>query len=266
MSFGYRRRPTNRTFPAGMNYLSDLIIRPGIEKTFGPLLLYRGHMNRGAAHRKWNMALLMMATECETLSDGLKVLNNPSFSQLCGPVRPPPKISLYTFFQRLGDNPAVTRNIQGLTDYVKSLELGPCGLQRVDRFSARAQCAPWRISLHLDAGKEAEERGIPASQQLFYPFMAHDAAKPDDGAALVKLVNAAVPQYWPEHIRADACQDLIVALLSGEIGPGEVHDHAQEYVGRVYQMHPSKFDHGNRAISFNQPILGTEDLSWTERV
>ena len=35
----------------------------GIEKRFGPLLLYRGRMNRGHAHRLWNMVLLMMASE-----------------------------------------------------------------------------------------------------------------------------------------------------------------------------------------------------------
>lgn len=249
-----------------MNYLSDLIVRPGIEKRFGPLLLYRGQMNRGHAHRLWNMVLLMMAAECETLGDGLKVLHNPDFAQLCGPVRVPGKPTLWSFFFRLNDNPAVTKNIVGLTDYVELIGSDAWELQRVDRFSDRPECAPWRKSLHPDAGNYIPaERGIAKGEQLFYPYIKHDPEQPDDGAALAKLVSAAVPAFLPDHIRADACQDLVVALLSGEISPYQVNERAEKFVASVYRMHPTLFDQGHLAVSFSQPV-GTSDMSWQEIV
>lgn len=238
----YRARATNRVARVGMNYLSDLIIRPGIEKRFGPLLLYRGCMGPGHAHRLWNMSLLMMAAEAETLADGIKILNNPDFSQLCGPLRKPGMPTIANFFGRLHDNPIITNNIEGLTGYVKFLGLGPCSLTRVDRFSEEPECAPWRKSLHPDAGNYVrKERGIPESKQLFYPYLAHDASKPDEGRDLVRLVNDAVPSYWPDYVRADACQELIVSVLSGEIDKEDVRDIAEEYVREVYRMHPTKY-------------------------
>jgi hypothetical protein len=262
----YHKKPTGKLFPAGMNYLSDLIIRPGIEKCFGPLLLYRGSQGRGWAHRYWNASILMMANEAESIADGLKLFENPDFNQLCGPVKAPPKFTLATFLTRLEDNPGVTRNIPGLTDYVRSLEVGPCILTRVDRFSDDPDCAEWRVYRGEKARSEwKQERGIPVKEQLFYPFMVHDTGKPDDGFAMVKLVNSAVPAWLPEHIRADACQDLIVGLLSGDITPGQVHDRANEFVVKVWRMHPTKFDgHGGLIRSMNSPISSDDDCNLSE--
>jgi hypothetical protein len=253
----------------GMNYLSDLIIRPGIEKTFAPLLLYRGAMNRGRAHRMWNFILLMMAAEAETMSDGLKLVNNAAFSQLCGPLRPPSKPHLWSFLWRLYDNPSVTKNIEGLTEYVKMVGGQHCWeLQRVDRFSDRIDCAEWRISTHENAGQDYRdrERGIARSKQLFYPFMAHDPEKPDGARDLVLLVNGAVPDSWPEHIRADVCQDMIVGLLSGDIAVGDLNDAVGRYITKHFKTLPLKYDGAGPRISFDQPMLGTEDRPWTESV
>lgn len=263
----YHKRPTGKLFPAGMNYLSDLIIRPGIEKTFGPLLLYRGSgRGRGWIHRYWNAAILMMANEAETLADGMKLFDNPDFNQLCGPVKAPQKFSMMQALTRLGDNPGVTRNIPGLTDYIRSLDVGPCSLTRVDRFSDDPDCPDWRVYRGEKAREEWKpERGIAVKDQLFYPFMIHDTGKPDNGFAMVKLVNSAVPDYWPDHIRADACQDLIVGLLSGDITPGQVHDKAAEYVSKVYRLNPVKYDgHGGILRSLNAPVGHDDDRSLSE--
>lgn len=249
-----KRPATGKVIPAGMNYLSDLIIRPGIEKKFGPLLLYRGAMYPGHAHRLWNMVLLMMASEAETISDGFKILNNPNFSQLCGPVRPPGRPTLISFFGRLWDNPLVAKNIEGLNEYVKFMDLGECWLQRVDRFSEKAECAPWRTSLHPDKGTYVrKERGIPKKEDLFYPYIAHDAKKATTND-LVMVVNAAVPKGWPEHVRADVCQDIIVAILSGEISRDQVHDHVKKFINRHFQSNPMYWEGGRVRMSMDAPI------------
>jgi len=265
----YHWRSTGTATNPGMNYLSDLIIRPGIEKTFGPLLLYRGGMTRGRAHRRWNFVLLMMAAEAETLGDGIKLAHNPAFAQLCGPTSVPARLDLWRFFWRLHDNPAVTRNIEGLTDYVKSMGAETAWpSQRVDRFSDRIDCAEWRISIHENAGQDYRdrERGIPQSQQLFYPFMAHDPEKPDGARNLVLLVNQAVPNYWPEHVRADVCQEMIVGLLDGSIQVDDLHDSVRRYITKHFKVQPQQYGEGGLRLSLDAPVPGTIDLSWTERV
>lgn len=267
----YRRPATKRVGRVGMNYLSDLIVRPGIEKKLGPLLLYRGAMNRGHAHRLWNAALMMFAAECETLADGIKVINNPEFSQLCGPLRIPPKTTLWTYFSRLHDNPSVTANIDGFTDYVRSMNLGECILTRVDRFSDKHTCAEWRTSTHENAGQlyADRERGIPQSQQLFYPFIAHNHKLRDD-EALVMLVNNAVPRGWPEHVRADVCQNMVVAMLSGDLTPGETHDYARKFITEHFKEYPMLWKDGKVLVAFDAPVPGTTGSGggqlWTDRV
>lgn len=267
----YTRQATNKVMPVGMNYLSELVIRPGIEKRLWPLCLYRGQMSPGAAHRKWNMALLMMAAECETLADGMKVFQNPAFAQLCGPVKVPPKYSLRTFFGRLWDNPDVTHNIPGFTEYVKSLELGPSYLQPVALETDRQFCAPWRISTHEDFDKNAEkpESGL---RNLYYPYMAHNPKEPDDGTKIAMLVNKLVPKYLPEGIRADACQELVVGLISGDVPAGKAHDWVAEYVRKIYRLHPNlgrpQFENASREQSLDRHFTRSdgEQIIYTERV
>lgn len=252
----YLRVATGRTMKAGFNYLSDLIVRPGIEKRLWPLLLYRGNLGPGRAHRLWNMVLLMMASEAETLSDGLRLSNNPAFSQLCGPVVTPERRALFTFLGRLWDNPDTTDLIPGLTDYVKSLELGPSLLIPVDLETTKARCAPWRISLHPNPGQEPKERSIAPR---FYPYIVHDADRPDDGTELIKLVNSAVPANLPDQWRADVCQELIIGILSGDISKGQVHDHVQKKIGQVFKMHSTKFEGGMLKLSTDAPMSEDDD-------
>ena len=251
----YRARATGNVANVGMNYLSDLVIRPGIQKRFTPLLLYRGRMNYGHAHRLWNMSLLMMAAECETLADGLKVLNNPAFAQLCGPVKAPGKYSLFNFFGRLWNEPDVTDNIAGLTEYVKFLGLGPCTLTPVDLETPLQFCAPWRISTNPDFEKHAEKPESGAKAR-FYPYCVHDP-KVSTGHDLVLLANELVPHTLPHDIRADVCQELIVSILSGSITRGQAADHVQKHIGRVFRSVEFKYA-GNGGIKLNMdaPIRG----------
>lgn len=248
----YKAHATGNLMKPGLNSLSELIIRPGIQKRLTPLLEYRGNMNAGHAHRLWNFALLMMAAEAETLSDGLSLAGNPDFSQLCGPHKRPNRLTLNSFFGRLWSNPEVTRNITGFTDYVKMMNLGPCRLTPVDPESPRANVAPWRKSLHEEPYREASERGAKA---LFYPYVVHNHERPDEGRDLVALVNSAVPSLMPPDIRADICQEIIVAILAGELERGNVHDFVQKYISAHFKGRDWKWAPGSGAIgSIDAPL------------
>lgn len=254
----YVRESTGRVINAGFNYLSDIIVRPGIEKRLWPILLYRGVLNRGQAHRMWNLALLMMASEAETLADGLKLLANPAFNQLCGPVRTPPKFTMNNFFGRLWDNPDTTDLIPHFTEYVRSLELGPSRLTPVPLETNAITCAEWRISLHPNPRKPWDFKPEHGAKQLFYPYMVHDVTKPDDGHDLVKLVNEAVPPGLPEQWRADVCQEMVLGILSGDISRGSIHDHVRRYIAGQFKANPILYEGTKFKLSLDAPVKSDE--------
>lgn len=250
----YRARPTRNLMNVGMNSLSDLVVRPGMRKFLWPLCLYRGSMSQGQAHRLWNFALLMMAAEAETLQDGMSLAHNPAYAQLCGPVNRPQKLTMYSFFGRLWDNPDVTENIPHFTEYVRSLDLGPSWLKRVDLETAEQYCAPWRKSLHPDHDPR-EIKPESGAQPLYYPYLAHDPKK-SDGEDLVVLANKLVPKGLPHDIRADVCQELIISILSGEITRDQAHDHVHKHIGRVFKSVEFKFTPAGYKFSMDAKISG----------
>lgn len=261
----YRARATGNLMHVGMNSLTDLVVRPGMRKFLWPLCLYRGQMNPGHAHRLWNYALLMMAAEAETLADGLSLAHNPSFAQLCGPVNKPQKQTLYGFFGRLWDNPDVTDNIPHFTEYVRSLDLGPSWLKRVSLETAEQYCAPWRVSTHPEHDPRAEKPESGA-KVLYYPYLVHDPAS-SDGSEIVMLVNEIVSKTLPPQVRADVCQDLAVAILSGDIRPQDAYDWVNRYVRDVFKLHPTKWGASGPLVSLDQPVFGADaGAMWADRV
>lgn len=252
----YKRRGTGNMMTPGLNSLSELIVRPGIEKKMWPLLQYRGSFNLGRAHRMWNYALMMMAAEAETVSDGVKLWENPAYSQLCGPTTKMTTLRLRSFFGRLWDTPFVTDNIPGFTKYVKDLNLGPSYLTPVPLESERANVAPWRKSLHPEPHRYPGERG---STVTFYPYAVHDHERPDDGRALVLLVNKAVPESLPPDIRADVCQEIIVSVLAGDVKRENVPDHVAKYISQHFRGRDWKWAPDGSGISKLDAPLSFDD-------
>lgn len=87
-----------------------------------------------------------------------------------------------------------------------------------------------------------------------YPFMSAVPKREDRGTELVLFVNEIVPKSWPEEIRADVCQDMIVAILQGEHSQEEVRADVKKFISRVLQESPWKY----KWISFDAP-RGDED-------
>lgn len=122
------------------------------------------------------------------------------------------------------------------------------------RAVARAQRDAERaIAKQLEAARRAaakEERRQP----LNYPFLIHDGGTPEH--ALLKQVNAAVPQWLTPDMRADVCQDIIVGILSGDFDKDNLHLPVQEMLKRVQKMFPVKYG----PLSLDALVPGTESL------
>lgn len=91
-------------------------------------------------------------------------------------------------------------------------------------------------------GRIGRKKGITASlprkagaeTPLFYPYVSRGARS----HTLIEAVNAAVPRTLPEHVRSDLCQDLILAVLEGEIPLEGIQHQVKPYLTRVYRMFP----------------------------
>lgn len=233
------------------NKIQDAIVRPDIDKHLVPLALYRGTRTFGGMHRNWNFAIAMMMAEVETTAEATLLSNNPDYSHLCGPVAKRQTTQIYSILSRLRDHPNVTDNIPGLTGYVRDFSLKhKFALTQVSLVDpTRRTNASWRI--HADKGPRKSRILTPtADKSLVYPFVIH-RPKNDDGAFdLMVEVNNAVSRGLPDHIRADICQDLIVAILSGEMDRSELKEEARYYTNKVLKMHPIKYGD----MSFDEPI------------
>lgn len=314
---------------ASFDALKDKIIRPDFDKHLIPLMLYRGQRSLGHMSRLWNFAITMMECEVETYGEAVKLSHNPDFAHLCGPRRPLQHCTFPSLFGRLIENPNVTNNITGLTEYVRAVRgskyhLTPVSIYTNDPYRKDGRYAPWRIHDFSPEVKEERERAAEeklhckiekaraihaarlerlqlrasthaermawferkktqriiqraarrhdreteraAAQEaregkrkillasrladkasrrvrplLFYPYLAHKPQDGDDEALLVMEVNDAVPKNLPEEIRSDICQDLIVAILSGDIHRDELYGSVREFTRKVQKMHPMKY-------------------------
>lgn len=96
-----------------------------------------------------------------------------------------------------------------------------------------------------------------AGPLLLYPFLpAESKRRPRPEHEMLKAVSAAVPHNIPHDRRADICQELVLALLTGDIEISDLPTAVWKMFHKVYKLHPTI--HG--PISLDAPIPGTDDL------
>lgn len=130
---------------------------------------------------------------------------------------------------------------------------------------------PWRLSQAIDvnyrtaiaiAQKVNSVMSLPPPEPLryhnvsdtHYPYV---IGRKLEGTELVLAVNNVVPRSLPEQIRSEVCQDLLVAILSGELDAADLGKKASVYLKKAFRMFPTRYG----AISLNEPApwLGGTD-------
>ena len=101
---------------------------------------------------------------------------------------------------------------------------------------------------------------------LVYPFLLRDRGTPEH--ILMRKVSDVVPKWLPPDRRADICQDMIVAILCGDLDEATLDLSAKEFTKAVLKQHPTMFGD----LSLDAPIgdsdwtimdtLSTEDSIW----
>jgi len=102
----------------------------------------------------------------------------------------------------------------------------------------------WRVALRGVIVPKAKSFAVA------YPYI----IRPRDEHADIMLINSLVPRGLPEWIRADICQDMMVALLSGEIERDKLAASVTPYLRNVLKMHPIKYG----LLSLDAPIGGED--------
>lgn len=177
--------------------LEPKIIRPGFEKHLRPLLMYRGAVTLGRAHRMWNLVVSGMEHEA-TISDITQRLQGPNYSNLCCPEKRKEAVSLYSFLGRLSNNPAVMGEMAGLAEYVDWLggfRPSLCPVSEITHRSRHVGAGGWRTFV--------DDRFGPPPPAEF------------SAVALGKSVPWAAETY--------GCSDFIARRWFSELGLDPVH-------------------------------------------
>lgn len=92
---------------------------------------------------------------------------------------------------------------------------------------------------------------------MFYPFMPKKSSSA--GTDLILAINAAVPRSLPSEIRPDVCQEMAIAVLSGQFSQTDIKRNVETVIRRV------KDDSGfiEYALSLDAPApgVGTDDFN-----
>jgi hypothetical protein len=241
--------------------LEDKIVRPGFERFLRPLLMYRGALTLGRAHRLWNTLIAAMEQEATAADITQRLIHNPDFSHLCGIERPLVSVSLRSFCGRLTDNPSVMAEMPGLDEYLAWLipsyqRMG--SLTPVSEITYRSRhmgAGGWR---YLASRPRKPVVYAPRPHEILYPFLIHDGGKPEH--TLLRRVTAAVRTHNPE-LKADLCQDLIVGILAGEFQEDDLSLPAREVARRASRLYPEKY----RSFDLDAQIDGDGD-TWMSRL
>lgn len=233
---------------ADWDSLCEKIVRPGIEKHLVPLMLYRGTRGFGWMHRRWNFAIQCMESEVMSFTEAIAMSRNPDFAHLCHAIKQVDHDHLGSVFGRLLDNPHVTNNVKGLTEYVREVEgikhkLTPVSLY-ANAHGHPERVSPWRIPVKSTGRRRREDNNLvlPMAETVEFPFMLNRPGRNWE-SSLLKDVHAIVPRSFPKWLRADVCQDLVADILGGQIPAEDLKIEAHIIVERVMKLHPVKYGH-----------------------
>lgn len=73
---------------------------------------------------------------------------------------------------------------------------------------------------------------------------------------LLLKISSLLPMSLPAHIRDDVRQEIVLAVLTGEIRYREIGSKVREFISRVFKLHPARFG----PVSLDAIVPGTDNL------
>lgn len=231
--------------------LQARIAEPPNDDDFLPLTRFYGHRGVGSHKSMWNVLHAMHSFELTTTAELYKLgAVCPNTTHLCGRHAPVPRSSLQGFLSRIksaGDEFKLLKNDRRLLEYLNDfvsdnrIIIFPYNRTSVDVYD-RAKT----MRFVARYGKTHFDKHCPAH----WPFESEHEGKQREAGTMEELpdfvmeIGAIVDAHkWPPTVREDLCQDLVVAVLTGEVTVDGLRTEAvlANYVREVFKNHPLRY-------------------------
>jgi hypothetical protein len=255
-----------------LDYAKERIAHPYTEDELMPLLLFGGNWNMGKAQALYKIALLMMDAEIlsivgikETTAQARDLLHMAGIHDYSkwG-------IDLRPTLNRIWNCPTVLALNPRLDEYIHWVDRNADGvtflgyLQPIDRWSINSK-RKWRYPYKKEARRgglkkhedKTKDSGIVIPE--FYPFF---TTEPEEERELLLWAHHLVPKGIPDHWRQDICQDLIVALLMGEVTKENAVSAVPKYIRKTFSAYPSKYG----PLSLDQELAWDDDRTLLDKI
>ncbi len=247
--------PTLATF--NIEKVKKRICEPSTSELIRPLFLFKGSTTEGRMLSLYNLLASAKDNEVKTLreiSAASEYLVEPV--HYCGFHRLIANQSLLSICSRILQSPSVLKAELDWYDYIHYvvensegwlLNLIPIPPTSFDWHISRTR--PWRYVAPPRKDRQPRERITE-----YYPYIKGPVL--DDHALLV-AVDKLVPKGYNDDTRADICQDMIVAILTGETTLENMAADKAKYVKGFFKQFPSKYG----PLSLDAPIIWGNDVS-----
>jgi hypothetical protein len=234
-------------------HFKDSAVKVGTEFSdakLRPLQMFRGRMGMSAIRSHIGVFLSMLKAETRTRAEICKhSIAHPDDVHFVGRHSPVNGTSLAMFICRLYAAPEM---MPALDPHLKEYLDEFSHENRIHHFeltkiSAEAFRTRWDWRL---VKRPPKERGS-APPVAEYPFIRQT---PTDEHALLMTIHDAVPKGIAAEIRGDLCQDLIVAVLSGEMKLANVGEEWRNYLKSCRKKYQERWG----TISLDYPTYGNE--------
>lgn len=213
-----------------------------------PLLLFRGSQSEGRIRSLWNMLVSMMDASIPSVTEAIKAAKVEDYRHMCGLHANPVNSNFISILSRVHAHPKVADLVPGLREYVEHLGNSSGGalfnLDPIAEYALRVRSSrDWRIMPgHLRPQRVAREV-LPE----VYPYI---SGVPTSEHDMLMAVDAIVPKGLPNAVRCDVCQDMIIAVLSGETTVENLRGDTKKYLREFWKMFPDKYGH----VSLDAPM------------
>lgn len=226
----------------------------------------RNLLSEGRAQSVLKFTRLLMEAEVQTFAE-IEQLKNSSHDlvHLSGVHKfrfNPPSMKceeLRTYWTMFYCDDKLLKTVAGLRDYI--IEVCESSAYRAGKsrrayglflgdsgYDDGAIRRPWRTPEWLAERRPKRIHIQPLSE--FYPYVTSRVSEEHE---LLLAVDALVPKSLPKWSRADICQDLLVAVLTGEATLENVRDDVLRYIKWFFSKEPSKYG----PLSLDTPVLNS---------
>lgn len=215
-----------------------------------PLVLFKGSWSLGKAQAMWNLAQALKAQGVGTIADAARwTTANPAATHAAG-----------LHLHQKWPEQAVGQSMRSLMSRVRSanrmidkdthdflMEMAHESRAWVLSLEPIAEFSPWATVPWRLLKKPPEIIRNPN-----WPYLPEkvETVEPIDGVEMLLAVDSIVPKNLPPIIREEVCQDMVLAILEGEITREELAERRQQFIKGVFKRYPLKYGH----VSLDAPM------------